>query len=210
MKSVSSIFLVLSLLGCQATDSDTGETLVIVECHSNDTENLLQNPEFTIGAGTSMPEHWRMSQHAGVQAYTIQALNGELAIDKFAEQHWLLVTQAIKTESVAGESVIFTAEMQQNMTDDGWTQVLEPGGGLSIIIHGTEPEAPLRQKLLLNSSLQHEPKLGVFDWTPVSVDFVVPVGTTRLEVGFLHQANGDMAIRNPALRITGEHPSTCE
>jgi hypothetical protein len=56
-------------------------------------------------------------------------------------------------------------------------------------------------RLLLESTLQHEPKLGRTEWTPVSVTLRLPEDAVSVKAGFLHQANGTMAVRNPVLRI---------
>ena len=189
--------LAFSLVGCEGSSPASGSGGA--GCVGN--TNLLQNPDFGMTGGGGYPTHWYGVQHAGERAYKVSVRQGELSIDKEGQQHWKVVKQRVDPESLAGKSVLFSAEMRQNMTDEGWTQTLEPGGGLSVVIRGTEPQSPRRKKLLFSSSLEHEPKLGKFDWTPVQVGFDVPAGATRIEVGFLHQANGDMTVRNPVLCV---------
>lgn len=189
--------LAVLLVGCD--DSSTAPEAVPGECAEDG--NLLQNPGFEATGVDALPAHWHAVQHAGERAYTISLRQGELSIVKVGQQHWMVVRQSVDPEPLAGKPAIFSAQMRQSMTAEGWTQTLEPGGGLSVVIHGTEPQAPRRKKLLFSSNLQHKPKLGEFDWTPVQVAFSVPAGATRVEVGFLHQANGDMAVRNPSLCI---------
>ncbi len=209
MKALFSIGLALTLAACQSSDEHAAVAAADAGCEPV-VDNLLTNPEFSNAGDGSAPLHWQASQHAGALAFTISAAGGELVIDKHGEQHWMLIKQLVKPESVAGQRVRFSAEMSQDMTDEGWTQSLEAGGGFSISVFGTEPDAPLRQKLLFNSNLQHQPKLGVFDWTPVSVEFDVAAGVTKLEVGFLHQAYGQMRIRNPVLSVITEQQSDCQ
>ncbi len=212
-------FLVLMLAACQASESDSRKTAAqqqqqdkaqqLADDASLCTKNLLVNPEFNISDGQFFPQSWGASQHAGDQAYNVGFKSGELTIDKYGEQHWMLISQRVDPKAVAGRSVVFSAELKQDMNDDGWTQALEAGGGLSIIIRGTVPGSPFSQKILLSSSLQHEPKLGVFDWTPVSVSFDVPATVTSVDLGFLHQAYGKMSVRNPSLRIKSTELADC-
>lgn len=180
------------------------------DCPPDAAANLLKNPQFAVAGDNAAPDHWQLSQHAGALAYEVSAEQGALTIAKTGEQHWMLVSQSVDPEPLAGDSAVFSVELKQNMTDSGWTQALEPGGGLSITIRGTESDNPLRQKILFSSNLQHEPKLGVFDWTPVSVEFEVPAGVTGIEVGFLHQAYGEMSVRNPALRLSSGTSPACQ
>ncbi len=172
-------------------------------------DNLLRNPEFATAGQGPAPSGWNISQHAGVEAYTIELVEGELSIDKYGEQHWFLISQNVPGDALAGHPARFSAELKLDLHADGWTQALEPGGGLNITIRGTEPDAPFQQKLLYNSSLQHQPRLGTTDWTPVEVVFDVPAGATRLNVGFLHQAYGQMMVRNPMLSMISEQASDC-
>lgn len=208
--------LMLTLTACQASESDSEKTTAIESSSQNTIDNatlcehnLLQNPQFDKGENDVFPSPWGDSQHAGDRIYSVDISDGELTIKKNGEQHWMLISQRIDAKTVAGHSLVFSTELKQNMNDDGWTQALEAGGGLSIVIHGTVPDSPFSQKILLSSNLQHEPKLGVFDWTPVQVAFDVPDTVTAMTVGFLHQAYGEMSVRNPALRIKPVDADEC-
>lgn len=206
MKKILLTATLLILLGCQQQNADTAPPNAassVADSGECQADNLLKNPGFSSTGG--VPDEWGFSQHAGELAYQVSTADGELHIDKTGEQHWMQITQRVGDPKVlAGGQAVFSAELKMNMHADGWTQALEPGGGLSIFIKGTEPGAPLRQKTLLVSNLQHEPKLGEFDWTPVEVSFAVPEGVTQIELGFLHQAYGQMAVRNPVLRAAGQ------
>lgn len=213
------MFLMLGLVACQASEPEPNKTTAEQQ-HQDKTQqavddaslcanNLLANPEFNINSDQYFPHSWGASQHAGEQAYKVDFDNGELTIDKYGEQHWMLVSQRVDPKTVADRAVVFSAELKQDMNDDGWAQALEAGGGLSIIVRGTVPGSPFSQKILLSSSLQHEPRLGIFDWTPVSVGFDVPASVTSVDLGFLHQAYGKMSVRNPSLRIKSTDPANC-
>ena len=138
-------------------------------------------------------------------AYTVSTNDGELLIDKYGQQHWMLLSQEITgVGEFGGQTVIYSAELKLNLESaPPETQALVPGGGLNVLVRGVDPNRPGPQKVVYHSSFQHEPHLGVTDWVPVSVEFTVPEHSRYMQVGFLHQAVGSMSVRNPALRVCG-------
>lgn len=170
------------------------------DCTRPLSDNLLENPRF------ELDEHgrryrWSSVQHAGTPAYQITVENGVLAISKLDRQPWFAFRQKVNIPDRVNQRLRFSAEIKLDMTEDP-EHTFEQGGGLSLTIRGTSSNRS--NKVLLRSVLDHEPRLGSTDWTPVAVTVAVPPGAKTLTAGFLHQANGTLKIRNPELRQVEE------
>jgi hypothetical protein len=148
---------------------------------------------------STLVEGWNITQHAGDEAYTVQFDEGVLSIDKFGEQYWLRVSQALDAQDLRGGTLWFGAELKLALTADGWNTALTPGGGLAASITGTYGDPFGRTRIIGEAMLEHEPHLGTVDWTPVSMRIEVPEQATELRVALLHQAIGAMSVRRPRL-----------
>lgn len=162
--------------------------------------NHLNNPLFELSAEGKL-RGWNVTQHAGEAAYRVSVSDNELHIEKHGEQYYMMVSQFVNLQGLRTKSLRFSADMKQNMHANNWYQSLEPGGGLLVNIVGTQSAAFGPVLGSYTSVIEHDPKLGVFDWTPISVCFEVSQYAKTLKVAFIHQAYGDMSIRQPSLTI---------
>ncbi len=167
--------------------------------HTNSV-NYLRNPAFAQSEDGKIAQ-WSITQHAGEAAYRVTVNDGELKITKHGEQYYMMVSQFIDLQDLKKQSLSFSVEMKQNMHADNWYQGVEPGAGLLVNITGSAEHylGPKRGSYI--SQLEHEPKLGVFDWTEVSVCFDVSEHAQTFKIGFIHQAYGDVSFRNPQLTV---------
>ena len=86
----------------------------------------------------------------------------------------------------------FSAELKLDLKVPDDRHGFGYGGGLSLL-------AKKNNRVVLSSSLEHEPHMGVHDWQSVRIVADLPEGISYLRVGFLHQAGGSFQVRNPAL-----------
>ncbi|KAA1191805.1 hypothetical protein F0M18_09725 [Pseudohalioglobus sediminis] len=159
-------------------------------------KNLLQDPSFLSITAPRAQRKWSSSEHAAGQTFEYQAQNGELEIVKTGGEPWFILTQSVDPGTVAGKRVTFGAEVKLDLSlpqDHTFT----PGGGLTFL-------ARRGSNVVINSSLEHEPRLGQTDWTPVSITLKIPRGTDFVRAGFLHQAEGTLRVRKPYLRIAAK------
>jgi len=165
--------------------------------------NYLRNPAFA-HSDTGKIAHWNVTQHAGETAYRVTVNDGELEIAKHGEQYYMMVSQFVDVQNLRQKSLSFSAEMKQNMHAEGWYPSMEPGAGLLVNIVGSAESyvGPMRGSYI--SHLEHEPRLGVFDWTEVSVCFDVSEHAQTFKIGFIHQAYGDVSFRNPRLTVAAD------
>lgn len=170
------------------------------DCARPLSDNLFENPRFE---ASEHREHarWGAVQHAGKPAYRVTVNDGVLTIDKIDRQPWFAFRQTIRIPDRAGQYLQLSAEIRLDMTEDP-EHAFEQGGGLSLAFRGRSSSRS--NTILLSSVLDHEPRLGRTDWTPVAVTLAVPPGAETVTAGFLHQANGMLEIRNPALRFVTE------
>lgn len=188
------VMLAALLAGCQVatTDSTAG-----AQCVGGD--NLLVNTDF----GGSDPEGglrpWRGSQHAGETSFRTSADNGVLTIEKIATQPWYRFAQTPSARALRGEALLFRSEIKLNLDTDNIAHNFTAGGGLQVLVWGDPDPVMGGDRLVFSSTLEHEPRLGTTDWVQVSIPFAVSSTATRMSVGFVHQANGSMQVRNPEL-----------
>lgn len=160
--------------------------------------NLLRNSEFSL-ADDGVPEQWSLTQHAGAAAYTVTFADGVMTVDKYGEQYWLLLSQSIDVTSLAGEALQFSAEIKLDMHAENWNDALLPGGGLALKVIGTSGDPFGRTRVVQDSMLAHEPRLGSTDWIRVAVPIKLVAEAAQLHAGFVHQAYGTLSVRAPRL-----------
>ena len=183
--------LVAGLAACagdskEAPSSDNGQ------CEGQG-KNLLQDPGFeTIGA-SRRERKWFASEHAAGQSFDYSASNGELLIEKTGAEPWFILTQSIARDEIPGERVVFSAEIKLDMQPPAIAHGFKQGGGLTVT-------AKANGKPVVRSLMDHEPHMGTTDWQPVQVVLELPKRVQSVRLGFIHQADGSISIRNPALK----------
>lgn len=155
-------------------------------------ENLLRDLSFATITAPRPQRDWRSSEHAAGQTFEYSANEGTLTIHKTGGEPWFLLSQSVDTAAVEGKQLTFGADVKLDLQLPQ-DHAFKPGGGLSVL-------ARKNGAVVINSTLEHEPRLGTTDWTPVDVTITVPLGTNFLRVGFLHQAEGTLRVRNPFLK----------
>ena len=156
-------------------------------------KNLLQDLTFSTISAPRPQRLWHSSEHAAGQTFEYSAKQGVLTIYKTGGEPWFLLSQNVDTANIAGKRITFGAEVRMDLSlpsDHSFT----PGGGLSLM-------ARKNGAVVINSALEHEPRLGKTDWIPISVTVKVPPGSDFLRAGFLHQAEGTLRVRKPFLKL---------
>lgn len=188
------LMLAALLAGCQTTATDSAST---AQCAGG--ENLLANPDFGASSTAAGLSPWRGSQHAGETSFRTSADNGVVTIEKIATQPWYRLAQVPQARALRGESLVFRAEIKLALDTENVTHNFTHGGGLQVLVWGDPDPVMGGDRLMFDSTLEHEPRLGTTDWVQVSIPFTVSSTATRMSVGFVHQANGSMQVRNPEL-----------
>lgn len=204
MKTILPVTLLTALLAAGCSDSTTTPSTAGVNAEQGAScaagENLLGNPDFTVNAAGAAPP-WHASQHAGEKSFELTLDNGTVTIEKIATQPWYTLSQSMGARALRGKVVEYSAEIKLDLDDEDLAHAFKPGGGLTLTLRG-DPDPVMGGDRLLESKLfEHEPHLGNWDWTPVSMRLTMPENATSLKVGIAHQASGKMALRNPVLTI---------
>lgn len=198
----------LLIAACDGTQGPSAvEVPPLPECVG--TENLLSNPTFGQGEGDRLAP-WRGSQHAGETSFALTVENGELTIERIGPEPWYALTQFIPPEPLKGHRLLFVADLKLELSDEGWTEIMTPGGGLSVSVWAASPVAMAGDRLVLDSTFDHEPHLGETDWFTAHKTVVVPDNATKLRVGFVHRAMGRFALREARLFDCGPAVSTAD
>lgn len=158
--------------------------------------NLLADPTFASLGKSRRERQWSISEHAGTGSFAYEVNDGVLGITKTGKEPWALVSQTVDTSSLEGRTVRYSADIKLDLLPPEPKHGFKQGGGLSL-------SARENNQLALRSVLDHEPRMGSSDWTPVSVELDLPMGVTSLHPGLLHQANGVLQVRNPSLTVSG-------
>mgnify|MGYP001818286326 CR=1 FL=1 len=159
-------------------------------------KNMLQDLTFSTLSNPRSQREWLSSEHAAGQTFEYSASDGILKIFKTGGEPWFLLTQSPDPATLGGKRITFGAELKldlQKPTDHAFT----PGGGLALL-------ARKGGKVVINSTLDHEPRLGTTEWLPMSITVKIPPGTDTLRVGFLHQAEGTLRVRKPFLKLAAK------
>jgi len=165
--------------------------------------NFLQDPMFGQVNSAGGLQHWRSSQHAGEKSFELEFGNGELTIIKTGTQPWYYLRQNIAAEELAGKKLALNAELKLDFKQSRRPTV---GGGLKVVARASNLQG---RKLLLRSTFDHQPHNGKTDWYPVQVVVQLPKKTSVVEVGFLHQGEGTLQVRNPSFQLVDESRQPC-
>lgn len=185
----------LALGGCSASHGDAPTSV---------DGGVLQDPAFAVPGETeaSPLRHWQFSQHVGEPSYELRFGNGMIRILRTGSQPWGILQQHMHADEWAGKTLEFSAELSGEL-DDRWGPPMQPTG-LTVTVMGFGPQdMPMMGKrhLLVRES---EPGLdaGSHDWQRLAIRFEVPEGRElELLVGLLLTRGGELAIRNPSLRV---------
>ena len=203
------VFLVVQTYSLSASDDNESDA----NKSNLPLPNLIRNPGFEIHEGGFQLSAWITQQHAGERAYVINYDDGVATIDKQGEQHWFTLTQLLDPKALLGKSLCFEAEVKLDLSIDGPDNLLKIGGGLSVQIkgHGELSRTDLLigrgNRVLFSSILKNEPILGQHDWVNTNIAFTVPEEAKQMIIGFTHQADGKMQIRQPRLVESAECPT---
>lgn len=169
--------------------------LIVVSCllvgSAIAAEIPLDNPGFEKPKiGKRLPG-WSYSQHAGVRAYEVTTdtesfTKGKSSIRMLrrTEQVYGLITQQVDSEDLSDKPVELTAALKsENVGEKGWVLVLTFKRFSSIL-----------------DQVRATPVTGDTDWKDVVIRKVAPVGTNRIEVGFLLLDGGTGWADNVRLR----------
>ena len=181
----AAVLMALLLAACGKLDSGKGD------CEYAG-GNLLDDPEFLTLMEPMRSRGWHYSQHAGDESFQYSAGNGVLFFERVGSESWGLLAQRVEHGELEGKRVAFSAELKLDLKVPDDRHGFGYGGGLSLL-------AKKNNRVVLSSSLEHEPHMGVHDWQSVRIVADLPEGISYLRVGFLHQAGGSFQVRNPAL-----------
>lgn len=156
-------------------------------------KNLLQDPGFETVGGSRRERKWTGSQHGGEPSFSYSASDGGLLIEKTGSEPWFILTQVIPRDDIPGRRVIFSAEIKLDLQPPAIPHAFKQGGGLTLT-------AMANGKAVVRSMMEHEPHMGRTDWQPVQVVADLPKRAQIVRLGFIHQADGRIQVRKPALR----------
>ena len=171
-------------------------------CRSGES-NYLLDADFALEGASKGSPHWVALQHAGEKSAEIAIENGVLTIARTESQSWYFFKQKVRSDDFRGATIAFEADIKLDLLPREKGGIPDYGAGLSVAAYNGNG------RLLRNSSLEHEPHRGRSDWVPVQVVLELPVFTRVLNVGFMHQANGVLQVRNPSLRLVEGSSENC-
>lgn len=186
-----SLALVLSACGPRAEQEEQSKSQGACTPRG---ENLIGDKAFATLFAQRSEQQWQSSEHAAGGTYEPSVTDGVLSIRKIGSEPWFLVAQSVDAKVLAGNTLAFSAELKLDLHEPKHAHGFDYGGGLSVM-------ARRGGKVVVNSTMEHEPNFGVHDWQPVEVIFKLPRNSTYMRLGFVHQAGGSIAVRNPALYV---------
>ena len=164
-------------------------------------DNYLQDADFALEQNNSRSNTWITLQHAGEPSYKYTARNGELTISKIGTQPWGVFKQQLRNSDLGGERMAFSAELKLAL-DRPAQQAMLQGGGLTLTASSG------RRRVVLQSKMNHEPRLGHTDWLPVQVIVNIPGNAQNIDLGFILQADGMFQVRKPSFhRVDASSPA---
>lgn len=169
--------------------------------------NLLKNAEF-ISSPDRLLVDWNSTQHGNIPSFVVSVEDGVVTIERNGPEPWYNLEQPLDLKDYAGHRMLYRADLKLSLDSENWPHRLEPRGGLQVLIWATSPP-PLRStRLNVNSSAEHTPNLGETGWFSAHTEFVVPERPKRSIIGLIHQANGSISVKNPALFDCGPAPES--
>lgn len=164
-------------------------------------DNYLQDADFALEQQDPRSNAWITIQHAGEPSFEFTPVNGELTIRKIGTQPWGVFRQQLRNVELGGERMAFTAELKFDLNTVD-SRAYNAGGGLTLTARSG------RNRIVRQSTFNHEPRLGHTQWVPVQVIVDIPGNTQNIELGFMHQAEGTFQVRNPSFhRVDASSPA---
>lgn len=158
---------------------------------------MLKNPELKFDYQRGRPAGWLINQHGGDKTYEVDSRDGILRINNYGKQYWMRLSQRFPAHDLVGREFVFSADIKMDLNPEGWVRTLVPGGGLTVVVRGQKPGTHNTKSVLYTTSMPNEPRHGQLDWHRREHRFTIPEGARFLELGFLHQAHGEMWIQDP-------------
>lgn len=166
-------------------------------------DNYLRDADFELERENRRSKHWTATQHAGESSFEVQIQDGVLTITKTGTQPWFIYRQKLQNSEFAGARMVFSAQIKLDVTPAA-RAVGRSGAGLSIAMRSGN------NRILMRSSLDHEPHMGLTDWTDVELVLDIPVDTDTVELAFLHQAEGRFQARKPSFHMVKTASEACQ
>ena len=185
--------------------------LVFCNAASGDTlcaltgDNYITNPDFSERSRSGNAKHWGGIQHAGEKSFEVAIDGEELTIQKVGSQPWFLLRQKFQAQQLAGKKVAFSAEIKLDMQPPAIYMAFKMGGGLQLTV-----KSKSSNRILLRSTLDHDPHIGKSDWQKIQVVVRLPKKAGTIELDVLHQADGELSIRRPSFTLIDESARKCK
>lgn len=184
-----------------------GVLLALSGCQTMKPEapTLIRNPGFEKGVGEQKFLGWDYEEHAGKRpgrAFEVTSEVGTgpfnspvLKVTRIHEEVYSFVHQKIRVRPAdAGKKIRFSAKLKtDNVGPNGWKLVAHMMGGGGIV--------PMVSSGGILESFVSTPVVGTTEWSNSFVTGVIPVGTTEVDVGFLHMDSGTGWAAQPKLVI---------
>jgi hypothetical protein len=156
--------------------------------------NYLQDVDFAQEAQSSRSKHWTGIQHTGEKSFAVAIADGVLSIDKVGSQPWFLYRQRLPAEELAGERVVFSAELRLVGRAAGGPERVGNAGGLKLsALSAGKAGLRLEQRLAAGEPAEQ--------WQPLRIIAALPRYTDILELSFFHESDGVLEVRAPALQV---------
>ncbi len=153
--------------------------------------NLLKDTDFSLEAADKRSKFWGQSQHAGEVSFTTSIVDGAVTIKRIGTQPWFAYRQILRSADLAGQRMVFSAELKLDLQPPKVAHGFGDGGWLTVAARSAGG------KLLMRSEKDQKPHIGKTDWEAVQVIVDLPSGTERVDLTLLLQADGVMSVRNP-------------
>jgi hypothetical protein len=166
--------------------------------------NYLQDVDFALEAQSSRSRHWTGIQHTGEKSFAVAIGDGVLSIDKVGPEPWFLYRQRLPAQELAGERVVFSADLRLLGRAAGGPERVGQAGGLKLAAASAG-----------RSGLRLEQRLAdgeaAAQWQPLRIIAEVPRYTDTLELSFFHESDGVLEVRSPALQVLNpDSAESCE
>ena len=155
--------------------------------------NYLQDVDFALEARSSHSKHWTGVQHAGEKSFDVAIADGVLSIEKVGSQRWFLYRQRLPAQDLAGERVVFSADVRLVGRAAEAVDRTGQAGGLKLLARSAgKAELRLEQRLAVDEPAQQWQRLRIIAKLPRKAD--------TLELSFFHESDGVLEVREPALQ----------
>lgn len=166
-------------------------------------ESYLQDADFELERLDGKSVHWRLKQHAGEPSFETDINDGVLTIRKIGTQPWLVYWQRLKGNEFAGKRMAFSAEMKWDKPETD-TRGVQSQARLNLIAFAKD------NKILKRFNLAYHPNPDKSGWQPLQMVVKLPPKTNFIDLGFVHEADGVLLIRNPSFYLVDASSAACK